>query len=562
MQGMFDIVLLHPPPILFPEPYPIFPIPWCPEFIGSTDDLDLFPMPERFTAMPAGLHGLKSYLAAQGRRTEVLNLAQVSRRVYAQIRAQVQPVSGPVDSMLEAWEEAYRAVKSLIQGFPARLYGIDLQWLVYVAGFSELCRMVKQIHPGSKIVAGGITAGMYGEELLSQVPALDFVIRGDAYGSLPALYERILRGDGYDRIAGLVYRHRGVLCRTSLSLSCVPEKSRVQDARCDAARESSVVFLRSKCPMDCVTCGGRKQVGGDPAGRELEGLSSLQRQILAVGDRAGVPGEQTSRVYLVHDPVFTVGEDRFESLLRGLSEAGFSRPLGLEFFRPPPRRLLSNLEETFPTSTLQISPESSSEDLRKVQRGTSYSNDELETFIRFVKESSGLTLRCWFMLGIPWDTPDTMKQTAQDVADLYRGNGEAARRIHYLCTPMTQVDPGSPAFVDPNRFGYRLLWTGLGEAEFRMSHPHPFARWNFVPSSENSSSSFFRNVLDVLDLMNRIYARYGLCSQQWTRRACRYNDLLRQSWESYQRLGGIRSALERRKACMQLGRELIESYYG
>lgn len=557
---MYDIVLLHPPPNLLPEPYPVFPMPWCPEFIGSTDDLDHFPMPERFTAMPAGLYGLKSRLLAEGRRAEVLNLAQMSRRVYAQVRAHLQPISGPVDSMLKAWEEAYGAVKALIQRFPARLYGIDLQWLVYAAGFRELARMIKQIHPEGSIVAGGITAGLYAEELLSRVPELDFVIRGEAYGALPALYGAILQGEGYGKVDGLVYRARGGTASTALPASCVPEANQIQDALCDAAMHSSVVFLRSECPMDCSTCGGRKQRDREEKSTVGE-LSSLQDQILSAGHQTNGLGEEIRYVYLVHDPVHALGVERFVTLLRRLAEAGLTRPLAVEFYTPPPQQVVSVLEETFPVSTLAISPESASEVLRKAQRGHTYSNDMLEEFIRSVKASEGLSLKCWFMGGIPWDTTDTMKRTAGYISDLYHRIAEATDRIHLLYTPLAQIDPGSPAFTQPQRFGYRLIWTRFSEAVSNMRHPHPLSRWNFSPVHEESPYSFFRNLLDVLDLMNRVYAAHGLYSEAWTRRASRYNGLLREFWEPYLRLETVDSAYERRKAFLRLGQEFMESYY-
>lgn len=557
---MLDIALLHPPPNLLPEPYPVFPMPWCPEFIGSTDDLDHFPMPERFTAMPAGLYALKSYLLAEGRRAEVLNLAQLSRRVYAQVRAHLQPISGPVDSMLEAWEEAYGAVKALIQRFPARLFGIDLQWLVYAAGFRELARMIKQIHPEGNIVAGGITAGMYAEEMLGRVPELDFVIRGDAYGTLPALYEAILQGGGYDKVEGLVYRDRGGTASTGLAASCVLKADQIQDALCDAARHSSVVFLRSECAMDCSTCGGRKQRDREQK-RTVGDVSSIRDQILSAGRPTDGFGAQDPYIYMVHDPVSTLGMDGFVSLLRGLGEAGMTRPLAVEFYGPPPQGIVSVLEETFPASTLAISPESASEVLRKAQRGHTYSNDLLEEFILSVKASKGLSLKCWFMGGIPWDTPDTMNQTAGYISELYNRIGEAAARIHLVYTPLAQIDPGSPAFTEPKRFGYRLLWTRFSEAVSNMRHPHPFARWNFSPVHEESPFSFFRNLLDVLDLMNRVYAAHGLYAEEWTRRASRYNGLLRDFWEPYLRLETIDSAYRRRKAFLQLGRELMGRYY-
>ena len=53
----------------------------------------------------------------------------------------------PEDTSEKAWEEACGAVKALIQRFPARLFGVDLQWLVYAAGFRELARIIKRIHP-------------------------------------------------------------------------------------------------------------------------------------------------------------------------------------------------------------------------------------------------------------------------------------------------------------------------------------------------------------------------------------------------------------------------------
>jgi hypothetical protein len=423
-----------------------------------------------------------------------------------------------------------------------------------------LARIIKEIHPEGKLVAGGITAGMYAEEMLGRVPELDFVIRGEAYGSLAALYDAVLRCEGYGRVDGLVYRDRGRAVSTPLAASCAVKEHQTQDALLDAARHSSVVFLRPACPMDCSTCGGMKQKDREEKRPEAE-LSSLQAQILSAGNRANGFGEEALCVYMVHDPVSTLGEEGFVSLLGGLAETGLNRPLAVEFFRPPPQKVLAVLEETFPASTLEISPESASEVLRKGQKGHTYSNDLLEEFIGFVEASGGLSLKCWFMGGIPRDTRDTMKETASYVSGLYDRFAAATDRIHFLYAPLVQIDPGSPAFVKPQSFGYRLLWTRFSEAVSRMGHPHPFARWNFVPLHAGSQLAFFHDLFDVLGHMNRVYASCGLYSEDWTRKASRYNHLLERFWEPYLRCDAIESAYERSRAFVRLGRELIERYY-
>lgn len=73
-----------------------------------------------------------------------------------------------------------------------------------------LARRLKALRPAVRIVFGGANCeGEMGEELMRQFPQIDFVCRGEADQSFPALVRHLARAEGamaLDDIPGLVYR--------------------------------------------------------------------------------------------------------------------------------------------------------------------------------------------------------------------------------------------------------------------------------------------------------------------------------------------------------------------
>ena len=140
-----DLLLLHAPSTWTFRDRPLL---WGPvsAVIPSTPVFEMYPM---------GFVSIIEYLHRYGYSADIANIA---------IRMLEHP---KVD------------VERLISSFKAKLFGIDLHWLVHANGSIELARLCKKIHPDTKIVFGGLSSTFYANELIQEA-AVDFVVKGDS----------------------------------------------------------------------------------------------------------------------------------------------------------------------------------------------------------------------------------------------------------------------------------------------------------------------------------------------------------------------------------------------
>ena len=91
-----------------------------------------------------------------------------------------------------------------------RILGLSSVFLGMTAPSALLARIVKERYPHVVTVLGGPnTEGPMGEALLEQLPSIDYVLRGEADVTFPALVRALLDGDDPGGLPGLVRRGEG-----------------------------------------------------------------------------------------------------------------------------------------------------------------------------------------------------------------------------------------------------------------------------------------------------------------------------------------------------------------
>ncbi len=105
---------------------------------------------------PIGWLGLASFLKKRGYQVSIVNY------------------------FLERLRDPSADIASLLQEFPARIYGIDLHWFVHCAEALVLAEQVRQQAPGSRVILGGLTASYFAADILREHACVDGVIRGDS----------------------------------------------------------------------------------------------------------------------------------------------------------------------------------------------------------------------------------------------------------------------------------------------------------------------------------------------------------------------------------------------
>ena len=140
-----DLALLHPPAI--------YDFRTKPAFLGPL--ADAVPSTAMFEMYPVGLTSIAAFLERNHYNVEIVNLA------YRMLQG----------SSLRRRRAAARHVSTAVRNRPALAAAR--------AGALGVIELVKQLHPESRTLVGGLSASYYHDELV-RYPFVDFVLRGDS----------------------------------------------------------------------------------------------------------------------------------------------------------------------------------------------------------------------------------------------------------------------------------------------------------------------------------------------------------------------------------------------
>jgi B12-binding domain/radical SAM domain protein len=229
------------------------------------------------------------------------------------------------------------------------------------------------------------------------------------------------------------------------------------------------------CRYNCVTCGGSacayRQLHGRqrPAYRKPEDLANDIRRVGAFS----------------HGPIFVLGdirqagEEYANRFLDAIS--GYKKPLFIELFDAAPPSFFRQVARALPNFTVEISLESHDDQVRRAF-GRPYTTEAIERTIDDALEAGCQRLDLFFMTGLREQTYPSVMETVDYCSRLlarYATTGE--RRVIPFISPLAPfVDPGSRAFEEPERYGYRLHCRTLEEHRRALLAPS----WKYVLNYE------------------------------------------------------------------------------
>jgi B12-binding domain/radical SAM domain protein len=494
-----DLVLLHAPSVYD----------FRKESILYGPVSDLVPSTPVFEMYPIGLTTIAEYLERHGFRVRIVNLAV---RMLGSDRFDAE---------------------KLIRGLHPVAFGIDLHWMPHAHGAIEVARLCKKYHPDIPVMFGGFSATYFQEELIRR-PEVDFVVRGDstevpvlqlmqhlasrgrkdAIAGTPPLEEipnlTWQEADGTVRVNELTYSPENldhVLIDYSYVVRAV---ARYRDLASFVPFKgwlgypiTAALSVRG-CSHNCRTCGGSAAAFSAlhnrrrPAYRAPEDLAQDIRNIARFSK---------GPVFILGD-IRQPGEEYAERFLQAID--GYQGPVIVELFDAADRRFIRRLAEAMPNWTLEISLETHSEEVRAAF-GRPYKNAAIEDTMRYALENGVQRLDIFFMIGLPrqdyQSVMDTVDYCEYLMRDLDRG---PKRRLIPFISPLAPfLDPGGPAFVQPERHGYRLLARTLEEHRQALVQPS----WKYVLNYETQWMDRDQIVASTYEAglrLNRLKAQYGL----------------------------------------------------
>jgi len=261
------------------------------------------------------------------------------------------------------------------------------------------------------------------------------------------------------------------------------------------------------CVHNCVNCQGscdsfaRNFSRTEPAFRSPELLAQdISRAEEYVKGATFVVGDirQAGRAYAT-------------KFLKELRERKVKNEIVLELFAPADKEFASEVSRSVDSFSIQISPETHDEKVRKAQ-GKPYSNDALERTAEYFLDAGCGRFDLFYMIGLPTQTPESVDQTVQYTARLYEKF--KGKQLFPFISPLAPfLDPGGNAFEQPERHGFKLRARTL-EEHLRLAI---MPSWKHVLNYETnwmSRDDIVRATYSAGLGLNEIKRRMGLVSEE------------------------------------------------
>lgn len=464
---------------------------------------DLVPSSHIFDMYPIGFVNLGASLEEAGFSTRIVNIAALM--------------------LLNPKFDVYKFISAL----GSDIFCIDLHWLPHAQGALEVASIIKKIKPEAKIILGGYSASYYHEELI-RMEQVDYVVRGDsAEGPLCELVSSIRNGKSLDDIANLTWRNGEEVIVNDFSCGSTDLNQKLLDyfymirmalRNFDFRgvvpfanwRSYPVVMAEScrGCTMCCVTCGGSAFSSRKIFGRSMPAYLDpelLARQFSVISRYFRSP------IFLLGD-INQAGRDYVELFFKAVRPMRIKNPVMFEFFNPPLGDFFELAARTFGDIYYEMSVDSHEPRVREMV-GKFYSNGDVKNTIAGAFSAGARRFDLYFMIGLPNQTFESAIETPGYCEDLYLQLNGDRRLFTFTSAVAPFVDPGSRAFEEPERYGYRLRFRSLAEHASAMLSPS----WKYMLNYDTawmSRDEIVEGTYICSDGLNRLKGRVGCISKR------------------------------------------------
>ena len=452
---MYDLVLLHPPTVYD----------FRKEMLFTGPISDVVPSSPVFEMYPIGLTSIGDYLERYGLKVKIINIAN---------RMLLNPKFD---------------VEKKIKKLKTKAFGIDLHWLPHAQGSIELAKIVKKYHPDTPVIFGGLSSTYFYKELI-EYSCIDFVVRGDtteklilmllnqlenkqtdSFADIPNLTwkrgtisyynEMTYVPDSLDEfnLPGYRYIIRSVFKYFNL-LDPLPYKGWLQ-------YPNTAILTSKGCTYNCLICGGSKDAYELNCNRKKLVMRSPKKML---EDIAFIQRITRAPIFLLND-IRQGGKEYVDEFFSGLEKMTLKNEIVFELFNYADEEFFNRLNRAIPKYSIELTLESADEDIRKYNGKLPCTNDKVIEMLKFALKQGCAKIDLFFMTGIPnQDYESAMRNV--DFCEIIHKYCNGDQRISYFVAPLSPfLDPGSPAFEHPEKYGYKKFCHMLEDFRQAMKHP-------------------------------------------------------------------------------------------
>lgn len=409
---------------------------------------DVVPSTPLFEMYPVGFVSMLSYLMKNGYSGRICNLAVL---------------------MLDS--DRFD-VERYLRNVDADIYGLDLHWMPHVHGTLEIAKLIRSIHPDGKIVLGGFSASYFANEIMREVPQIDFILKGDFMEKpLVQLVDAVQYNKPIEGIRSLVYRKDGTIKENAPSGESNPSSDvfidysvlvrssiRYHDIKGHLPYLSwiknpvGMTVIQHGCQYNCGFCGGSNFAYKNnyyASGLVRRDPERVAEEIEVIADTIASP------VFIAGD-IAQTGTRYYSKLFNEIKGRGIDLPLLTEYFVPPGEEYFKTLSAYFSQFMCEISPDSMDQTIRE-RTGRSYDNFSLSRSVEMAANYGSKKFDIYLSIGLPGQTKDDVLMDADMLERFITDHTKQSMPVYGFMSPLTPfLDPGSLFYQFPEKYGYTV----------------------------------------------------------------------------------------------------------
>lgn len=490
----YDLILLHPPAFYDFRKEPLFP--------GA---LGRNPETVQFTKVPIGMLSIADYLDRHGFTTIIDNLG---------------------DRMVN---ETGFDLESHLRGLSAQIFAIGLHFQQHAPGALAIARFCKELHPHALVIVGGLTATCFHREIIDKYPFIDGVVRAEAEKPLLQLLRAFEQHGRLSDTPNLTYRSESGEIRSTPLLPASRDLDDFAYTRFELLTPQTSIYANDSChrwslevcrgcTYNCAICGGSAHTYKTHLGMDRPAFRSPQR---IVADMKNLVEREVRFIGLYQDPRMG-GKGYWQELFATLKkEKPAIERLSLDLLIPADEEFIREIASIGREIILHLCPDTGSDRVRRAL-GRPYSNEALLHTMKLCHQYH-IPVTNFFSVGLAEETVEEVGKTWELWAELDAMNEQARHRGAFgdiedsvaiggqILGPIV-IDPGSPAWHDPDRYGYTLLYNNLEEYVEGLSKP-TWKHWLNYQTKELDRESIVELINQSIEFTIDQRERHGFYSQ-------------------------------------------------
>ncbi|HYB93081.1 MAG TPA: radical SAM protein, partial [archaeon] len=365
----------------------------------------------------------------------------------------------------EAYLNSFNSLRNVIMQEKPSIVGIS----AHTGTFSnalKIAEMAKEVNPDVVVVIGGPHVTFRPEDALSS-KSVDFVVRGEGEFTMLELTNHLLRGRGdIKEIKGISFKHEETGIKSNparpliQNLDVLPYPAR-QLFRLKLYPYSGSVSSARGCPYQCIFCAARAMSGGRYRIRTAENI---------LGELTSLYNDFGIRYFNFIDDTFAVSAERAVKICDLIKESHMDVSWACSTRVNTVNEKLLELMAKSGCNNILFGAESGVQSiLNKLCKGTTV--EQIRKVVKWCI-SFGISPTLSFMAPHPWDTLETVEETAKfmrELLDLGVNSGVPTKWGVTVTLAVTTPFPGTYLYENAEKLG--LTFTSRNWEDYDCGTP-------------------------------------------------------------------------------------------